>query len=113
MVLSIVAHDLRDRLNATLLSCAMMARSSTPDRRKVEIIRQSAEDMGRIINDLLTATTIESGKLVVNPQRISVASLVEQVGQVLEPVVSCKGLKLEIQIALDLPQAYCDWSRLT
>jgi PAS domain S-box-containing protein len=111
LVLSIVAHDLRDRLSATLLSCAMMARSSTHDRRKVEIIRQSAEDMGRIISDLLTATTIESGKLVVNPQRISVASLVEQVGQVLEPVVSCKGLKLEIQIAPDLPQAYCDRSR--
>jgi PAS domain S-box-containing protein len=116
-VLTIVSHDLRGYLNAILLSCtAMTCDPADPERarerQRIEQIRRGAERMSRLIEDLLTASTIESGTLTTSPEPTSVPDLIEEANRAFEPLAATKSLRLESRIDPDLPPALCDRERI-
>jgi signal transduction histidine kinase len=116
-VLTIVSHDLRGYLNAILLSCTALTRDPADperarERQRIEQIRRGAERMSRLIEDLLTASIIESGKLTTSPEPTSVGDLIEEVNQALEPLAATKSLRLDLRVDPDLPPALCDRERI-
>jgi signal transduction histidine kinase len=117
IVLTVVSHDLRGYLNAILLSCTALTRAPADperarERQRIEQIRRGAERMSRLIEDLLTASTIESGKFTTNPAPTSVADLIEEATRAFEPLAATKSLRLDSRVDPDLPPALCDPERI-
>lgn len=73
LALAMVSHDLRNPIGSILLACTAMmsgapAHERRRDRRRLEQIQRAAQHMRRLIDDLFTATMIESGKLPIHPE---------------------------------------------
>lgn len=116
-MVAIVSHDLRGYLSTILLSCLALTRDPaaadrTRERQTIEQIRRAAERMSRLIEDLLMASTIESGTLTTSPEPTSVADLIGEANHELEPVAATKSLRLESRVDPDLPPALCDRERI-
>jgi PAS domain S-box-containing protein len=85
-VLGIVAHDLRNPLNAIVLQAQSMRRfGGEPERRDMkpsQSIRRAAMRMNRLIQDLLDVSRLEAGeRLSIAPTAVSVASLLSEASE--------------------------------
>jgi signal transduction histidine kinase len=115
-LLAIVSHDLRNPLNSIFLNLGLLTRSVPAERRRgrsqLDLIKQSARRLNRLVQDLVTASTIEAGHFSARPQPERVAGLLEEVQQTLEPTVADRGVSLHVQ---DFPgdlKVLCDLDRL-
>lgn len=100
-IMAIVAHDLRNPLNAIHLKASAMAEptplSADPERMRQQAlsIKQIVVRMARLIDDMLHAATIESGKLSISPERCDVDALVAETFEVLGPLARAKHIAFE------------------
>lgn len=67
-------------------------------RARLAVIRRSAERMNRLIGDLLDVTRIDSGNLVLERERLSVASLVDEAVQAQRALAESRGLTLRAEV---------------
>jgi signal transduction histidine kinase len=95
-----VSHELRTPLTAVEgLSDNMLDGLTGPlnDKqvRYISGIKESAERLARLIDDLLDLAIIESGRLELKPTSFSVVSLIDEVTDTLRPVAEEKSIHLE------------------
>jgi signal transduction histidine kinase len=116
-MLSIVAHDLRNPLNAIILGVEGILEELSPGRLPAEFqtlqaVRTSARRMDRLIHDLLEVARIESGKLRVelHPERISF--LVDEAVAMMRPLAESQGLDLRCRVDRSLPLVMVDGARI-
>ncbi len=101
-----VSHELRTPLTAikgyleTVLDETKL--ESDTHRRFLEIANSHAERMGRLINDLLNLSDIETGKVVLDPAPIGLGAFVQDVSAIFEKDVAKKDVKLVNRIPPDL-----------
>lgn len=101
-----VSHELRTPLTAikgyleTVLDETRL--ESDTHRRFLEIANSHAERMGRLINDLLNLSDIETGKVVLDPAPISLGAFVQDASAMFEKDAAKKDVKLVNQVAPDL-----------
>ncbi|HEX7091971.1 MAG TPA: PAS domain S-box protein [Longimicrobiales bacterium] len=115
-VLRIVAHDLRNPLNAIALSAGMLL-DITPEaredeRKQLDIIRRSVEQANRLIRDLLDVAMAEAETLVVEPAPVEPVPLIEEVTELHRAQASEKGLRLEARVPETLPPVTADRDRI-
>ncbi len=115
-VLAVVAHDLRNPLNTVTMAVSLML-ENTPvekvqERRQVEIVRRAADRMNRMIQDLLDVKRMESGRLGIQPQPESPASLVNDTVEMLRPIATGSTIVLESEVAENLLPVMADSSRI-
>jgi signal transduction histidine kinase len=102
-VVAVVSHDLRNPLNAVLIAATVLAeygeaeRLSERDRKQVEIIRRSVEQMTALTQDLLEVSSLESGSVEMRPRPCSPATLVGAADEMFRPVAEEKGIALEVR----------------
>jgi signal transduction histidine kinase len=114
-ILRIVAHDLRNPLNTISMATATlldMQGADTTRTSPLKIIRRSGERMNHLIQDLLSVTTIEAGRLSIAPRRLHVNDLLHEAQEALEPIAREKGLTLTVDVAADLPAVRADSGRV-
>jgi signal transduction histidine kinase len=116
-VLAIVSHDLRNPINAILLSATMLHEFapdglSERDRRQVEVIRRSAEQTSALLQDLVEVTSLEGGARTLAAQRTEVAPLVGGVVEMFAPLAAHAGLELECGPVDEAPAVLADYGRL-
>src|SRR5438309_2940240 len=114
-ILRIVAHDLRNPLNTISMATSLLMETDGPKETRssqLRIIKRAGERANRLIQDLLSVTTIEAGRLSIAPRKVSVADLFNEAWEMLEPVAREKGLKLVVNAADDLPAVRADPARL-
>jgi signal transduction histidine kinase/PAS domain-containing protein len=115
-VLGIVAHDLRNPLNAILVQSQMLGRrGGEPERRSqrpVDAIRRNAKRMNRLIEDLLDVTRLEADGLSIEPARISAGAVVCEAVENQLPTASSSSIDLRVEVARDLPDVWADRERL-
>ncbi|MGI8402985.1 MAG: sensor histidine kinase [Gemmatimonadaceae bacterium] len=68
--------------------------------------------MNRLIQDLLSVTTIEAGRLSIAPQKMSVTDLLREAAETLGPIAREKSLTFTTSAADDLPLVRADSSRV-
>ena len=114
-ILRIVAHDLRNPLNTISMATDLLLEDTKQDASRaaqLRIIRRSGERMNRLIQDLLSVTTIEAGRLSIAPKKVSVNELLHEACELLEPIAREKSITLTVSAAADLPPVRADSSRV-
>lgn len=108
--LSTVSHELRTPLNTIILLSHLIEREGkTPadeDRRlhDIRVIRESAETLLRMINNILDLAKLEAGQRDLHPQRVALKPMLEETADLLEPQARARDLALRTEIARDLPE---------
>jgi CheY-like chemotaxis protein/nitrogen-specific signal transduction histidine kinase len=102
--LSTVSHELRTPLNTIiLLSHLIEKEGQTPADEKrrlhdVHVIRESAETLLRMINNILDLAKLEAGQRDVHPQRIAIRDFLREIVDMLEPQARTKDLRLAVEV---------------
>lgn len=115
--LSNMSHELRTPLNSVMaLSKVLMmdeeGKLSEEELGYLEIIERNGKKLLSLINDILDLSKIEAGKVDLNVDRLSPASVIRNVLERLEPIAEAKGLDLIRDIPKDLPEIESDEARL-
>ncbi|HEX6239772.1 MAG TPA: HAMP domain-containing sensor histidine kinase, partial [Polyangiales bacterium] len=117
MLLALVSHDLRNPLNAISLTAgSMSAPPEGGERRKssaeLKLIQRSAAHMHVMLEDLLTAASIDSGKFVVDAVAVDAALLVREALAMTGPLLEARRLTLEQHCDDKLPSVRADALRV-
>jgi PAS domain S-box-containing protein len=116
-VLATVSHDLRSPLSAIAISSRLLQRMLVAEeeataRRQAETIGRAADRMSRLIDDLVTASTIEAGRLTVIPHRSRIEQIVAEAIEMFTFVAADNGLAIDAQVPSGLPEVLCDHDRV-
>ncbi len=96
-----MSHELRTPLNAVIGFSQLMDRDATlsaTQRRNLEIINSSGTHLLTLINDVLELSKIESGKMQMTIDEVSVAELSHQVGDMMRMRAEQAGLALVVEV---------------
>ncbi|MGA9525535.1 MAG: PAS domain S-box protein [Myxococcaceae bacterium] len=118
-VLRIVAHDLRNPLNAISLSAQRLVEllsaekvETTSTMKHLTVILRSVERSDRLIQDLLDVARLQGGTLSLTPGPVDSASLVRQVIELQRPQAIDQQIELEGRVSGDPGRISADHDRL-
>jgi PAS domain S-box-containing protein len=115
-MLGIVAHDLRNPLQAIVLSTTMVSRKLAKEpsldaaRHGLEAVLHSARRANRLIADLLDVTRIEAGTLSMDPKPCSAGVLLRSAIESARPLL--EAFEVVTDVPEDLPEIYADPDRI-
>ncbi|RLC50853.1 MAG: hypothetical protein DRZ79_03740 [Candidatus Cloacimonadota bacterium] len=109
---SSVSHELRTPLTSILgFSTTILKRRDIPEKTKyefIEIIQKESKRLSRLIEDVLSISKIESGKITYDFRRISLKSIIEDVYEIYSPQAEKKKLKMILDVEENVPEIIGD-----
>jgi len=101
-----VSHEVRTPLNAVMGLTRLLQQSSVnPEQRQyLDLIDRSASTLLALLNDILDLSKIEAGKLVFEQIRFDIGRWVREAVALHTPVAQAKGLRVDVDIAEDVPR---------
>lgn len=101
-----MSHEIRTPVNGILGFARLLADQPLPpeSHEYTQIIRQSADNLLGIIEDILDFSRIEAGKLSLHPMDFNLHRLLEDVTGLLAPIAFEKGLELVPLVYRDVPE---------
>ncbi|HEY0673209.1 MAG TPA: ATP-binding protein [Longimicrobiales bacterium] len=117
-VLAIVSHDLGNPLSAIRIGTTLLLSGLSEEEKQeggwkhIVGIRNSAEQMERLIRDLLEVKRIEAGQLSVERDKVSITPLIGEAVELLSTIADGRDIKLRAIVAPDLPAVYADRERI-
>ena len=111
-----MSHDIRTPMNA-IVGMTAVATAHMDDRKQVENclrkITLSSKHLLGLINDVLDMSKIESGKLTLTTEQISLKEVVEGIVNIMQPQVKTKKQTFDIHVKNILTEnVWCDGVRL-
>ncbi len=111
-----MSHDIRTPMNA-IVGMTAIATAHIDDRQQVQNclrkITLSSKHLLGLINDVLDMSKIESGKLTLTTEQISLREVVEGIVNIMQPQVKTKKQSFDIHIENVLTEnVWCDGVRL-
>ena len=111
-----MSHDIRTPMNA-IVGMTAIAAAHIDDRKQVENclrkITLSSKHLLGLINDVLDMSKIESGKLTLTTEQISLKEVVEGIVNIIQPQVKTKKQTFDIHVENILTEnVWCDGVRL-
>jgi PAS domain S-box-containing protein len=112
-----VSHELRTPLTAIKGFTDMMLDGDAGDVNEeqaeyLQIVKQNADRLVTLINDLLDVARIESGRIKLKIEPIDLGAIVASVVATLRPLVDGKNQSLSVEIEPGLPLALGDHDRI-
>ena len=114
-MVAIVAHDLRNPLHTIALAAATLESAALDAQRRErlhEIVRQTAVNMGHLLDDLLDVSRLESGTFAIEQAPVSPHALAEAMDRLFEARAAEKDIAWESRIEPGLPDVEGDARRL-
>jgi signal transduction histidine kinase/CheY-like chemotaxis protein len=98
--LAAMSHELRTPLNGVLGMAQVMAggKLAHAQRERLEVIRQSGENLLVLLNDLLDISEIDTARLQMVPAIIDLTALADQVEAVYGPLAAAKRLEFSVRL---------------
>lgn len=114
--LSNMSHDIRTPMNA-IVGMTAIAVANIDDKDKVQNclkkITSSSKHLLGLINDVLDMSKIESGKMTLNMEMISLKEVMESIVSIVQPQIKAKNQTFSIDIGNMITEdVYCDSVRL-
>lgn len=108
-----VAHELRTPISVMRGQLQAMLDGVYPiDTSHVAVVYGQTLHLARLVDDLHTLATAETGHLPLRMRALDVAELVKRAGVLFEPLAQDAGLRLAVEAADDLPPVQGDGDRL-
>ena len=98
-----MSHELRTPLNAIIGFTDLMHKGkagpvSAQHEEYLGDVLSSSKHLLQLINDVLDLAKVESGKMDFRPERVDLATLVNEVSDVLRGLATSKGLRIETEV---------------
>ncbi|HAA29687.1 MAG TPA: histidine kinase [Cyanobacteria bacterium UBA8553] len=116
--LSNMSHEFRTPLNSIMsLSRLLLERFdgdlTTEQEKQVTFIRQAAEGLSELVNDLLDIAKVEAGKVEVHPNEFEVSDLFGTLKGMLRPLLAYNSsISLVFEEPINLPTLYTDEAKV-
>jgi signal transduction histidine kinase/DNA-binding response OmpR family regulator len=117
--LSNMSHEFRTPLNSILaLSQILVDRMdgelTSEQEKQVTFIRQSAQDLTDLVNDLLDLAKVEAGRVTIRPTAFSVESLFSALRGMLRPLLAQNSsVTLVFDDPVDMPELFTDEAKVS
>jgi PAS domain S-box-containing protein len=99
--LAMLSHELRTPLN-TVLGYSHMLKSGTLQRpaldKALEAIIRNGDALTRLVNDVLDASRIVTGKMRLNPRVCDLAAVVQEAVETIQPAIMAKSQHLQVEL---------------
>ncbi|MCX7838270.1 MAG: HAMP domain-containing histidine kinase, partial [Anaerolineae bacterium] len=115
-----VSHEFRTPLNMIIGLVDLLL--ETPDiygsdlppalLEDLEIVHRNCEHLASMITDVLDLSQIEAGRLALHREQVNLAEVIERAVALTQPLIEKKGLSLQVSVPPDLPEVYCDRTRI-
>ncbi len=114
--LSNMSHDIRTPMNA-IVGMTTIALANIKDQTRVENclkkIAISSKHLLGLINDVLDMSKIESGKMILNVEMVSLREIMDSIVSIVQPQVKAKQQRFDVYIYdITSEQVLCDSVRL-
>lgn len=108
-----IAHDLRTPLTVIAGYVESMRDGVlAPTPQRLEVIYAEIERLQRLVEDLRTLSRAEAGELTLNRQMLPAGRLLQQAAAVFQHQAEQRGVRLQVQVAPDLPEIWVDEPRM-
>lgn len=114
--LSNMSHDIRTPMNA-IVGMTAIATTNINDTQQVQNclkkITLSSKHLLGLINDVLDMSKIESGKLTLNTDQVSLREVMDSIVSIVQPQIKAKKQQFDVSIHdIETENVYCDSVRL-
>jgi signal transduction histidine kinase/ActR/RegA family two-component response regulator len=99
--LAMLAHELRNPLAPISMAAAMLERMPDMAPELValrSVISRQTEHMARLLDDLLDAARISSGRITLDVAPVTLADVIERAVETVQPRVAERGQRLEVRV---------------
>ncbi|NPA26129.1 MAG: GAF domain-containing protein [Chloroflexi bacterium] len=116
-----VSHELRTPLTAIkgyvdlLLRPQILGELGPRQRKAIEVIHRHVNRLIHLVNDLLTLSRLESGRIRLEPRPVDLRSILQDIVEDFQRQMRDKGRDITVRLAPlpeDLPQVYADPQRV-
>lgn len=110
-----MSHDIRTPMNAIVGFSGLLEKSlhdENKSRDYIKKIRVSSDILLTIINQVLEMARIESGKITLNPEAVSIREMVDALNTVFESSLAKKSLKYQCSLNVIHNEILCDKTKL-
>ncbi|MDB5949979.1 MAG: hybrid sensor histidine kinase/response regulator [Massilia sp.] len=114
--LAMLAHELRNPLSPISMAAAMLERvpdASPQQLNLTRVIGRQVDHMARLLDDLLDAARISSGKVMLSIQPVLLSEVLEQAVETIQPRIKERQQKLRLDLPADALAVDGDKVRLT
>ena len=114
--LSNMSHDIRTPMNA-IVGMTTIAAANIDDKQQIQNclkkIALSSKHLLGLINDILDMSKIESGKMTLNMEQISLREVIDNIVTIIQPQLKIKKQNFDVFIHdVEFEEVYCDSVRL-
>jgi len=101
-----MSHEIRTPMNGVvgMVDILQQTRLTDEQRRMLDVVQHSAQDLLGILNDILDFAKIEAGKLALEPRPTDLHLLVSSAMQLMQASASGQNVALHSSIAAELPR---------
>ena len=108
-----VSHELKTPISALRAHLEnLLDGVERPDPETLQVMLAQSERLGRLVDQLLDLSRLESGDVPLHRERVELAPLVSQVLSEIEVASSGRGIRLQGTVPVDLPAVHADRERV-
>ncbi len=113
-----ISHDLRTPLAAIKASIGVVlanepSETPPPLQRMFSNVDQAADEMSRLVDDILELTRLRSGRVQLRPLRVDFREIAERAARAIEPVAASRQQTVVVDVPRERVRAPADAERLS